>query len=56
MKFTENGARLKLGDGLWKTATKLVARREVFADPVSGQAAFWGVLDEGGSPVSCRCA
>ena len=51
VKFTENGARLKLGDGLWKTATKLVARREVFADPVSGQAAFWGVLDEGGSPV-----
>jgi len=49
--FTENTARLIPGDALWKTAAKVVTRREVFADPQTGQAAFWGVIDEGGSPV-----
>jgi hypothetical protein len=49
--FTENGTRLKTGEGLWKTATKIRTRREVFADVTTGQVAFWGVLEEGGSPV-----
>ena len=51
VKFTENGARLALGDGLWKAKTTLVTRRDIFADPVSGQVALWSVLDEGGAPV-----
>ncbi len=50
-KVTENGARLKPGDGFWKTATKLTARRELFADVQSGQSAFWGVFDENGAPT-----
>jgi hypothetical protein len=49
--FTENGTTLRLGDGLWRGVTGVVARREAFADPTTGQAAFWGVLDEGGLPV-----
>jgi hypothetical protein len=31
--FTENGARLPIGDGLWKTRPRMVTRRDVFADP-----------------------
>jgi hypothetical protein len=49
--FTENGSRLTVGAGLWKTATRVVTRREVFSDQSTGQTAFWGVIDEGGSPV-----
>lgn len=49
--YTENGTRVTPGAGLWKTATKVTTRREVFADPATGETAFWGVLDEGGSPV-----
>ena len=51
VKFTENGARLAIGEGLWKVPTKLVARRDVFADPVSGEVAVWSVLNEGGAPI-----
>jgi hypothetical protein len=50
-RITENSAPLKPGEGLWKTATTLVARRELFADLVNGQTAFWGVFDEGGTPA-----
>ena len=49
--FTENGARLTLGEGLWTIPTTLVTRRDVFSDPASGQVVFWGVLDERGAPV-----
>jgi hypothetical protein len=50
-RVTENSARIKPGEGFWRTATKLVARRELVADAVAGQAAFWGVFDEGGAPA-----
>ena len=51
VRFTENGTVKRPGEGLWQSATTVVTRREVMADPVAGQAAFWGVLDEQGAPV-----
>lgn len=51
VKFTENGTAKRPGEGLWQTVTKVATRREVMADPVTGNAAFWGVLDEQGAPV-----
>jgi hypothetical protein len=48
VKFTDNGVVAKLGDGLWKTATKLVPDLRLdFADPVEGQVATHVVVDEG---------
>ena len=51
VKFTENGVRLAIGEGLWKVPTKLVSRRDVFADPVNSEVAVWSVLDEAGAPI-----
>ena len=51
VKFTENGTQLPLGGGLWNIPTTLVAHRDVFADPTTGQVAVWSVLDERGAPV-----
>lgn len=53
LKYTENGAVTQLGDGLWKTASMLVADERLdFADPVAGQVASQLVVNENGtSPV-----
>ena len=48
VKFTENTAALKLGEGAWKTATGVGSYQIHIADPVTNQAAFIGVLKEGG--------
>ena len=34
---TENGTRVRPGDGLWKTASGVRQQRETFADPGTGQ-------------------
>jgi hypothetical protein len=50
-RFTENGQRLPLGEGLWGTASGAAQRRYVeFADPVAGQAGFFGIVEEHGGP------
>ena len=47
--FTENGQVLRLGQGLWGTATGAAATRAVtVADPESGQIATWGMVSEAG--------
>ena len=53
LKYTDNGATAQLGDGLWKTASQLVAgERMDFADTLTGQVGSQLVLDENGtSPV-----
>lgn len=51
LTYTENGAVLPIGSGLWKVPTTLRTRRDVFADPTSGQVAVWAVLDEKGTPA-----
>lgn len=48
-RYTENGQRLAVGDGLWATVTELGRYRNVFADTETGQAAVITTLKEGDS-------
>jgi hypothetical protein len=51
-KFTENTVVLELGDGLWNTASAAPAAYDLrAADPESGQAAFYMIIEESGSPI-----
>ncbi len=47
VRFTENGNEIKLGEGLWRTATG-ITYRQYFVDPSTGQVLFFGVVDEDG--------
>jgi hypothetical protein len=50
LKYTENGVVAKLGDGLWTTASMLVAGERLdFADPTAGQVASQLVVNENGT-------
>ncbi len=51
VKFTEDNVQKKLGDGLWKTATKLRAFRQDVLDVKQNTAASLVVLEEGSTPV-----
>src|SRR3954454_19098700 len=44
---TENAVVVRPGNGLWKTMTALGTIQRRFFDPVTGQAAFFGVIEEG---------
>jgi len=47
--FTENGQRLRLGQGLWATATGVARTRAVtLMDGPAGQLATWGMVTEAG--------
>jgi len=46
-RYTENALEVKAGDGLWKGATKLGAVQRRYFDPVSGQAVYFGLIEEG---------
>jgi hypothetical protein len=48
---TENATVVKLGSGLWKTATGLGKVQRRYFDPVSGQAAYFGFIEESGAPA-----
>ena len=64
VRYTENGEAVKPGAGLWATASALAieddglsslgrqssAYRLYFADPASGQAAYFGAFTENGAP------
>jgi hypothetical protein len=50
-KFTENGQRLRLGDGLWNTASDLGTYKLYVADPQAGQVGFFGTIRENGTPA-----
>jgi len=50
-RFTEDARELPIGDGLWKTATKLRPFRTDFLDPQTGTAAVHAVVEENGAPV-----
>lgn len=47
VRFTENGHEIKLGEGLWKTATG-ITYRQYFVDPAGDQVGFFGVAAENG--------
>jgi len=51
VKFTEDGVQQKLGEGLWKTASKLRSFRQDILDVRQGVAGSDAVVDEGGKPV-----
>lgn len=48
VQFTENNVALQVGDGLWGTITGKGAEDLRAADPETGQAAYYGVIDERG--------
>jgi hypothetical protein len=51
VKFTEDGQRLELGDGLWNTASALGIYKLYVADPQAGQVGFFGTIRENGTPA-----
>src|SRR5262249_41089670 len=48
---TENATVAKLGSGLWKTAAALGKVQRRYFDPVTGQAAYFGLIEESGAPA-----
>lgn len=50
VKYTENGQTLKLGEGMWAVANAVGKYKLYFADPASGGAGFFGVIEENGHP------
>src|SRR5262249_4701562 len=44
---TENAVVVRDGTGVWKSVTALGAMQRRYLDPVSGQAAYFGVVEEG---------
>src|SRR5215510_1530579 len=48
---TENATVVKLGSGVWKTVTALGKVQRRYLDPVSGQAGYFGLLEESGAPA-----
>jgi hypothetical protein len=51
VKFTENGQKLELGDGFWRTATGKGTYKFYVDDPQAGQVGFEGTMQEAGQPV-----
>ncbi|MBZ5696389.1 MAG: hypothetical protein LAN36_13645 [Acidobacteriia bacterium] len=51
VKFTENTARLKIGEGFWGTANGQGTFKLYFAEPEAGQVGFIGVMKEWDNPV-----
>lgn len=47
-RYTENGQAMGFDNGLWQTASKLGAYRQVIADPDSGQFGVIATMDENG--------
>lgn len=50
-KFTENGQRLDLGDGLWNTMDGKGTYRVFVTDPEAGEVTFLGSISEGKAPA-----
>ena len=46
---TENAINVPPGGGAWKTVTGLGKMQRRYLDPVSGQAGYYGLIDEGGT-------
>jgi hypothetical protein len=51
VRFTENGQELRLGDGLWGTASAPGHYKLYVADPEDGEVGFYGTVFENGTPV-----
>src|SRR5580704_3637763 len=51
VRFTEDTVDMKLGEGLWKNASKITAYRQDIIDVRQGVAASQVVVEEGGMPA-----
>ena len=51
VRFTENAVDAKLGEGLWKTASKITSYRQDIQDPLWGIAGTHVVIEEGNKTV-----
>jgi hypothetical protein len=51
VRFTENGQRLRPGDGLWNTASARGSYKLYVADPEAGRVGFLGTIRENGTPA-----
>jgi len=51
VKFTENTAKLKVGEGFWQTANGIGTFKLYFAEPEAGEAGFIGTMREWDNPV-----
>ena len=51
VRFTENNVFVPLGDGLWDTVTGVDASGLTAADPLTGNAAWFGSVNENGAPA-----
>lgn len=50
-RYTDNNVELAVGDGAWSTVDGLRGYDLKFADPETGQAAWFGVIEEHGHPA-----
>ena len=50
-RTTENAINVRPGQGMWKTMTGFGPVQRRFADPVTGQVAFFGLVTEGNQPA-----
>jgi hypothetical protein len=48
---TENAVVVPIGTGTWQSVTALGEVQRLFLDPVSGQAAYFGLVGESGTPA-----
>jgi hypothetical protein len=48
---TENAVVVRPGTGVWKSVTGLGKMQRRYLDPVSGQAAYFGIVEEGSNPA-----
>jgi hypothetical protein len=46
-RYTENALEVRRGEGLWKSATAFGPVQRRYLDPVTGQAAYFGLVQEG---------
>lgn len=51
IKFTENAQEIPVGEALWATASHLPTYKLFICDPHTGQAGFFGMMQENGLPI-----
>jgi hypothetical protein len=52
VRFTENTAEIRIGDGLWVGASEAPTTFKIYAvDPASNQVGFYGVMKENHRPL-----
>jgi hypothetical protein len=49
VRFSENNVLLRVGDGLWNTITAKGPQVLKFSDPLSGQAGWYGTIEQAGT-------